>query len=296
MIHALLFGHRIARTAHYPRHGRMTLGRCTGRVRLYGRVELEERIALVANTWSPHQQFHPGNIAWHGTGCDGAPAPDLTLAGESWFAEVRTTPEQDAEPDARPAADSARAEVYAHFSPRLDRLGRQRAWDEVRGIAAHGHITLASGSDMARTVHEVGAQELPGPYFLMQHRSLHRLPVPVVAGGYEIVRADIAGDDARVQAHRSAWAPARIKSMLGIRPTGNEPASSFSHAKYGVMKSVSIYRPELSTSSSLPPMAHRQRSRSGGSTKLPPACCSNPSERHPSMHDGDCRQPCARPS
>ena len=47
------------------------------------------RIALVASTWSPYQQMHPGNLAWHGTGCDGAPPADLTMEGDSWFAEVR---------------------------------------------------------------------------------------------------------------------------------------------------------------------------------------------------------------
>ena len=202
-------------------------------MRLYGRVELEKRIALVASTWSPHQQLHPGNIAWHGTGCDGAPTPDRTLAGEGWFAEVRTS------------AEPVAATVYAHFSPRLDLQRRQRVWQEIRQLAPRGLIALASRSAMAATVREAGARAVSGPYFLMQHRSLHDVPAPVVADGYEIVPADIAGDDARVHAHRSAWAPARIKSLLGIRPTGDEPASSFNHAKYGALKSVRIYRPEL---------------------------------------------------
>jgi hypothetical protein len=200
-------------------------------------VELEQRIALVGSTWTPHQQLHPGNVAWHGTGCDGAPSPDLTLTGETWFAEARMTTGSDGKP--------AGAEVYAHFSPRLDRNDRQRVWDEVRAIAAEGRMTLAARSAMAQTVRESGAQELPGPFFLLQHRYLRQTSIPVLADGYEIMPADRAGDDVRVRAHRSAWAPARIKRLLGIPLTGNESTSSFDHAKYHALKSVSIYRPEL---------------------------------------------------
>ncbi|GGB44041.1 hypothetical protein GCM10011492_38860 [Flexivirga endophytica] len=36
-------------------------------------VDTEERIALVAATWTATQRLHPGNVAWHGSGCDGAP-------------------------------------------------------------------------------------------------------------------------------------------------------------------------------------------------------------------------------
>src|SRR4051794_28615208 len=72
-------------------------------------------------------------------------SPDLFAAGEDWLAEARMT--------VGPHGEPAGAEVYAHFSPRLDRLGRQRALDDVRGIAAEGRITLASRSDVAHTMH-----------------------------------------------------------------------------------------------------------------------------------------------
>jgi GNAT superfamily N-acetyltransferase len=191
-------------------------------------VDLEQRIALVAGTWSPYQQLHPGDVAWHGTGCDGAPPADLTLAGDGWFA------------DAWVSADGA--EIWAHFSPRLDAGTRRRVWDEVRSVAPTGRITLASASAMAR---DSGAREVPGPYFLMQHRLLHSGPDIPLPTGYRVVRADVAGDDARVGVHRSAWAPARIKRLLGITPTGDEPPSAFDHARYRALKRVSIYRPEL---------------------------------------------------
>lgn len=58
-------------------------GRCLGRS-----VDTEERIALVAATWTATQRLHPGNVAWHGSGCDGAPSVDEAIEGAGWFAEV----------------------------------------------------------------------------------------------------------------------------------------------------------------------------------------------------------------
>jgi hypothetical protein len=250
-------------------------------------VDLEQRISLVASTWSPHQQLHPGNVAWHGTGCDGAPPADISVEGEDWFAEAWVS----AGPDRQPTG----AEVYAHFSPRLDPTARRRAWDAIRAIAATGQITLAAQSDMTQTVRDSGAREVPGPYFLMQYRSLHLVADIPVDDGYQIVRADVAGDDVRVRAHQSAWAPARINRLLGIQPTGNEPPSSFDHTRYRAMKGVSLYRPELDLVV-LAPTAHPPRSRSGGSMSHPTARCSNPSELHPNTPAEAWPQRCARHS
>ncbi|MGH3471787.1 MAG: GNAT family N-acetyltransferase [Nocardioidaceae bacterium] len=83
------------------------------------------------------------------------------------------------------------------------------------------------------------------PFFLLQHRVLDRIAQPILPSRYSIVPANIAGEHARVDAHRQAWAPARIKGLLGLTVTGDEPPSGFTLDKYREMTSVSIYRPEL---------------------------------------------------
>ena len=59
---------------------------------------------------------------------------------------------------------------------------------------------------------------------------------------------DIADADdvlARVEVHRRAWAPARIKGLLGLPVTGDEPGSSYSIDKHRAVIETAVYRPEL---------------------------------------------------
>lgn len=195
-------------------------------------MDLDARIDLVSRTWTPTQQVHPGNVAWHGTGCDGSPPADISVQGEGWFAELWL---QDGGP----------TEVDGHFSPRLAPDERRAAFEQIRTVAPHGTISLVADAPMAETVRAHGAREVDGPFFLLQHRTLDRIPQPILPPGYAIVPAGIAGEHARVDAHRRAWAPARIKGLLGLTVTGDEPPSGFTLDKYRTMKRVSIYRPEL---------------------------------------------------
>ncbi len=197
-------------------------------------MDLETRLAMVASTWAPTEQLHPGNVAWHGTGCDGAPPADLTLNGDGWFAEVWHS--------------QATAEVDGHFSPDLSSAARRAAFDSIRDVAPRGSISLVVDSPMADTLRATGGHETKGPFFLLQHRDLgdlEDLGTPAVPAGFDVVTASEAGEDVRVQAHRRAWAPARIRELLGLPVTGDEPSSTFSLEKYRAMKAVSIYRPEL---------------------------------------------------
>ena len=50
---------------------------------------------------------------------------------------------------------------------------------------------------------------------------------------------------ARVEVHRRAWAPARIKGLLGLEVTGDEPGSSYSIDKHRAVIATSAYHPEL---------------------------------------------------
>lgn len=195
-------------------------------------VNTEDRIALVAGTWTPTQQMHPGNVAWHGSGCDGASPPDTTIEGPGWFADVWR--------------EGVAADVDGHFSPYLGVGSRAAAFDQIREAAPVARISLVAGSAMARTVRDAGAEEaVSAPYFLLQHRDLADMAVATPPPGYSIVRAEEAGEQVRVDAHRRAWAPARIKQLLGLEVSGQEPGSTFSVAKYRALQSVSIYRPEL---------------------------------------------------
>ncbi|WP_203995215.1 GNAT family N-acetyltransferase [Sphaerisporangium rufum] len=194
-------------------------------------MDLDTRIALVARTWTPTQQLHPGNVAWHGSGCDGAPPADVTLAGDGWFAELWQ--EKDS------------TQIWGHFSPDLSSAERDIAFDRIRAHAPRGSISVVTGAPMADTLRAAGAQEVDRPFFLLQHRDLGRLPSRAPAAGYTIVTAEEAGEAARVDAHRRAWAPARIKELLGLPVTGDEPLSGFTLDRYRTMKAVSIYRPEL---------------------------------------------------
>ncbi|MFD2080231.1 hypothetical protein SAMN05421678_110189 [Actinopolymorpha cephalotaxi] len=194
-------------------------------------MDLDARIALVTRTWVPTQQLHAGNVAWHGSGCDGAPPADATLDGDGWFAEVWHHDDE--------------GEAEGHFSPDLSPDERRRAFDGIRSHAPRGSISLVTDSPMADTLRAAGAHDLGGPFFLLQHRGLDQLPSLPLLPGYSILAAEEAGEHARVDAHRRAWAPARIKDLLGLPVTGDEPHSGFTLDKYEAMKAVTLYRPEL---------------------------------------------------
>jgi hypothetical protein len=194
-------------------------------------TDLDARIALVARTWTPTQQLHPGNVAWHGSGCDGSPPADEFLDGDGWFAEVWHQGDE--------------SEVEGHFAPDLSPEERRHAFDVVLAHAPRGQVSLVRDAPMADTVRRAGARDTEDAFFLLQRRALDKLPDPVLPPGYTMVSAEHAGEHARVEAHRLAWAPARIKELLGLTPTGNEGQSAFTLEKYQAMKAAPIYRPEL---------------------------------------------------
>lgn len=138
------------------------------------------------------------------------------------------------------------SEVGGHFSTALTTGDRASAFDQIRQIAPSGAMSLVTDSALAETLRLADVREIPDvPHFLLQHRHLNRIERPKLRDGYQIVTVEDAGEPARVEAHRQAWDPARIKRMLGLAVTGDEPPSSFTLDKYRAMKSVSIYQPEL---------------------------------------------------
>lgn len=138
-------------------------------------TDLDARLALVARTWTPRQQLHQGNVAWHGSGSDGAPPADETLDGDGWFADVWH--------------EGHVSEVEGHFAPDLTSDERRRAFEVICKQAPHGSISLVTDAPMADTVRAAGARDTGGPFFLLLHRSLDELPHPTLPPGYMIVTA-----------------------------------------------------------------------------------------------------------
>ncbi len=153
-------------------------------------MDLVARIALVARTWTPTQQLHPGNVAWLGSGCDGAPPADASS----------TATAGSLSDGIRARHRSSRGTSPPYLSPDERRL----AFDEVYTHAPHGSVSLVRDAPMADTLRAAGARDTGGPFFL-QRRSLDGLPSPTLAPGYTIVTADEAGERVRVDAHGLAW-------------------------------------------------------------------------------------------
>lgn len=206
--------------------------------------DLLARWDCVSATWTPHQRLHPGNVAWSHSRGDGSPAPDATCA---WgvpltaFADVWL----DGSPDG-PAA------VSLHVSPRAADEDRRLVVQEL--VDAFTTITVeVSRQDVSlvSVLAAAGFREERTPWFAQLWRALRDLAdldQHTVAAGYRIRSVDVADPDdvlARVEIHRRAWAPARIRSLLGLEVTGDEPGSSYSLDKHRAVIDSPGYRSEL---------------------------------------------------
>jgi GNAT superfamily N-acetyltransferase len=204
--------------------------------------DLMPRWDCVSATWTPGQRLHPGNVAWSHSRGDGSTAPDATPTwGEPLlgFADVWQDPHEP-------------TEVSLHVSPLAPPEERTRivrellsAFPDVRVEVSRQEIALVG------TLAAAGFREVGGPWFVQLWRDLsdttdverHGLPP-----GYRIRSVDPSDRDdvsARVEVHRRAWAPARVKGLLGLEVTGDEPGSSYSVDKHTAVIATPTYRPEL---------------------------------------------------
>ncbi|MGN6577784.1 MAG: GNAT family N-acetyltransferase [Nocardioides sp.] len=195
-------------------------------------------------TWTPHQLLHPGNVAWSHSRGDGSPAPDATFAwGEPLigFADVWLAGSPDGP-----------AEASLHVSPRAAAEQRRRIVQEL--VDAFPVMTLeVSRQDVAlvEVLAAAGFREQEGPWFAQLWRDLRDtsdLDQHAVPAGYAIRSVDVHDADevlARVEVHRRAWAPSRIKGLLGLEVSGDEPGSSYSADKHRAVVGAQGYRPEL---------------------------------------------------
>lgn len=206
--------------------------------------DLLPRLNTVSTTWSPHQRLHPGNVAWAHCRGDGRSAPDATFAWDGaivGFADVWHA-----------AAEGDPAEVSLHVSPRAAAEQRLAVVHEL--LDAYPVVTLeVSRQDVALVdvLEATGLREAEGPWYAQLWRDLHdlsdvehRRPPP----GYHI-RPVVSGDaedvSARVEVHRRAWAPTRVKGLLGEALRGDEQGSSYSMEKHRAVTETVGYHPEL---------------------------------------------------
>ncbi|MEV4630245.1 GNAT family N-acetyltransferase [Micromonospora sp. NPDC049523] len=203
--------------------------------------DLGERLACVRRSWNPRQRLHVGNVAWAGARGDGSPVPDATL---TWgdpllgFADVWLS-----------GASDQPAQASLHLGPDTTPTQRAAAVDELLHLAPRLTVEV-SDQDTALTavLAERGFHRAERPWFVQLWRSLADLSdlgTRADAPDYMIrpVREDELTE--RVELHRRCWAPARIKTMLGLPVTGDEPGSSYSVDKHRAVLASPVYRPEL---------------------------------------------------
>ncbi len=147
---------------------------------------------------------------------------------------------------------SSPAEVSLHVSPRTTAEQRRRIVQEL--IDAFPTMTVEVARQdlsLVKVLAAMGLREEEGPWFAQLWRELRDTSDLDQHGsppGYRIRSVDVADIDdvlARVEVHRRAWAPARIKGLLGLEVTGDEPGSSYSVDKHRAVIETPGYRPEL---------------------------------------------------
>jgi GNAT superfamily N-acetyltransferase len=205
------------------------------------RTDLDARLACVQRTWTVRQRLHVGNVAWAGARADGSPVPDATLAwGDPLvgFADVWWGGTVD---DA--------SEASLHIAPDVSAARRAEALDELFHLVPQ--VTVEVSRDDAALVDalaERGLRPVDGPWFAQLWRSLTDLGDLTefdTAGGYTIRAARRDEQAERVEVHRRSWAPARIRAMLGLPVTGDEPGSRYSADIHRAVVASPVYRAEL---------------------------------------------------
>lgn len=199
---------------------------------------LRARLACVRRTWTPGQRLHPGDVAWAAAGGTGSPTPDLSLAwGDPLigFADVW-----------RAAAPDQPDRALLHLAPDATAAERAAALHELVGVAPRLTVEVSTrDAALHETLARHGFRPAGGPWFTQLWRSLGELPGCPRPAGYTI-RAVRPGElAARVEVHRRCWAPARIKTLLGLPVTGTEPGSRYSPDVHRAVLAAPDYRPEL---------------------------------------------------
>lgn len=202
--------------------------------------ELASRLQCVARGWSPTQHLHIGNVAWAWARADGSPEPTATL---SW---------------SKPAAGFAdiwnrrqSSTAVLHLEQAMPVNHRVEAIEELLA-ATSGRVSLtASRQDrhMTKALRETGFVEQPDePWFAQLWRTLDDLSdINNLTNRTDYQIRPVAPEEmaARVRVHQRSWAPARIKKLLDLPITGDEPPSSYTESKHHLVTTTPIYRSDL---------------------------------------------------
>ena len=209
-----------------------------------GMAAADERMRLVSRTWRPHQRLHVGNVAWSSAGGDGSPPPTEALSwGEPMFAFADVW---------RSPSPGDPCEVSVHISSEASPAQHGHVISDLINTTPHMSMEV-SDQDVAlvNVLGDAGFHRVSGePWFAQLWRDIAQVNdlQPFVApDGYSIRAVDDTNDDLarRVEVHREAWSPRRIKNLLGLEITGTENESSYSAVKQRRVMGSPDYRQEL---------------------------------------------------
>jgi GNAT superfamily N-acetyltransferase len=204
-------------------------------------ADLAARLDCVGRTWTPQQRLHTGNVAWADAHGDGSPVPDVTLAwGDPLvgFADIWLS-----------GAANEPATASLHIAPQTMPAQLADAVNELLQVTSGVTVEVSrQHTDLVDALMAHGFRESRGPWFVQLWRNLTDLsdlaahPAP---DGYTVrpVRPDEFVQ--RVEVHRRCWDPARIRSMLNLPVTGEEPGSSYSVDKHRAVMAAPVYHGDL---------------------------------------------------
>lgn len=201
--------------------------------------DLSARLACVSSTWTRQSHLHVCNVEWAAAGGDGSPAPSLRLTwgepllgfADAWVDQGHADVTFFMSPAASPALMIRSIHDIADIAP------------EVSVQAARQEIAIVNALTDARFVEDDDA-----PWFVQLWRTIEDLsdlenhPVPP---GYAVRATRLDEIEERADVHRRCWAPARIKSLLGLPVAEDEAGSSYSAAKHEAVMASPLYRREL---------------------------------------------------
>lgn len=203
---------------------------------------VDRRAGAAARTWTVSQRTHPGDVAW------GAAQPSATTYRRVWIG-----------PDDDVVAwviverlDETSAYADVHLDPRGAHTSCDLAHEVLELVRAQAPTTFVALLDREQRLWDacldLGGQEQAGPWFthlLTTFSGASAGRRPLLPAGYRIRPVRPQESAERVQVHRRAWSPSRVKQLAGLEPDGQEGESTFDLEAYERVRGTALYRPEL---------------------------------------------------
>lgn len=120
------------------------------------------------------------------------------------------------------------------------------AVDEILRVAPRLTVEVSEGeAELVAALSMRGFRPVEGPWFDRLWRRLDNVEEPVPVAGFTARPVRDGEVEARVEIHRRAWDPKRIKRMLGLTVTGDEGGSGYHAGKHRAVMAAPHYRPDL---------------------------------------------------